>query len=95
MKISKEHYEHIKQAFQTLSVNDNEKHWKHLKQAKKDRTQYIKDIDMRFRWDCFWSRNLSEWVRTTLYPIGINDDHIDTALKNIIKELGFPSTTRK
>lgn len=95
MKIPKEHYEQIKNEFSRLSIDNLKSHWESLEETQKIQTQKIGDIDRRFRWDCFYACRLSSWACKTLYPIGINDNHIDTALARIVKELGLPSTTRK
>jgi hypothetical protein len=39
--------------------------------------------NMRHRWDCFWA---SEFPLDRLYDEGLNDDHIDTALRAIVRE---------
>ena len=36
-------------------------------------------------WDAVWSAGLEAWICDTLYPY-LNDDHIDTALRNIARE---------
>lgn len=45
-----------------------------------------KDFDARFRWDCLHRAGLVPWVCEHVYPYA-NDDHIDTALRRIIREL--------
>jgi len=40
----------------------------------------------RYRWDLLWSSALSIWVSDNLYPY-LNDTHIDTALRTIVKDL--------
>lgn len=47
-----------------------------------------KDIEKRLRWDCLYAAGLTPFICDNLYSY-LNDDHIDTALKNIIKELGI------
>ena len=42
--------------------------------------------DMRFRWDLLYAAKLSPWISANLYHY-LNDNHIDTALRNILKEL--------
>ena len=79
MKITKEHYSILKSKIAELPRNEVLKH-KSL--------QLGKDIDKRFRWDLFHKASLSRFAVTELYHY-VNDDHIDTALKNIIKELEF------
>jgi hypothetical protein len=44
----------------------------------------------RCRWDYLWSANVSKWIRSSLYGENdLNDEHIDTALRNIMKDLGL------
>lgn len=40
-----------------------------------------------FRWELLWMTN-PDRADFDLYADGINDDHIDTALRNIVVELG-------
>ena len=47
-----------------------------------------KDKAMRFRWDLFIAAELSTFASDELYQY-LNDDHIDTALKSVIKELNY------
>lgn len=81
MKIKKEHYEHMKQEISKL---DKEKVASYKDSLKSDGR--IKDIDKRFRWDLSYAAKLAPWVCDNLYSY-MNDDHIDTALKNIVKDL--------
>jgi len=50
---------------------------------------------MRFRWDLFWGgcRSRPGGLSFNLYDGGINDDHVDTVLRNVVKELNL--TIRK
>ena len=81
MKIKAEHYEHMKQA---ISKVDKEIAASHKASLKDD--PRVKDIDKRFRWDLLYAAKLSIWMCDNLYSY-MNDDHVDTALKNIVKEL--------
>lgn len=91
MKITTEHYEFIKSAIQsnfTVSlVNDHrtfiENEWKrdHLKFEKEN-------VEKRLRWDLLWLSVTSAWICANIYKYAA-DPHIDTALKQIVKELGF------
>lgn len=85
MKIRKEHFEHIRK-----QIHD------HLR-AKPDipenyrngnfyRAERCKDVDKRFRWDMLYAAVSSAWICENLYPY-LNDDHIDTALRNIVPNL--------
>ena len=84
MKITPEHYEFIKSAIQnnfTVSlVNDHRTFIENEGKAK--------DIDKRLRWDLLWLSVTSAWICGTIYKYADNT-HIDTALKKIVKELGF------
>jgi hypothetical protein len=44
------------------------------------------DIEKRIRWDYCFGAGLSPWICDNLY-IYLNDTHIDTALKSIMREL--------
>ena len=41
----------------------------------------------RFRFDWQYAAISSHWVAGVIYPTGCNDDHIDTALRAIAREL--------
>lgn len=43
---------------------------------------FVKDADKRLRWDLLWA---SRFETVRLYALGYNDDHIDTALRKILK----------
>jgi len=80
MKIKPEHYNHIKQAIDAIPEKLKQSHFESLKLD--DR---VKDIGKRFRWDCFNYAGLTTFACDTLYSY-MNDTHIDTALKSIVKE---------
>ena len=80
MKIKQEHYEYIKQ-----EIKKNWRYSDQIKQAIKNAKNY-KDFNKRFRWDMFWLAGLSKYASDNLYTY-CNDDHIDTVLRKIIKEL--------
>lgn len=46
-----------------------------------------KDTEMRFRWDLYWSIRKMLPIKTLDNLRLLNDSHIDTALKKIVKEL--------
>lgn len=50
-----------------------------------------KDTDMRFRWDnlvmAAIEGNSARWICDVLYPLGLNDDHIDTALRKAVADV--------
>lgn len=80
MKIKPEHYTYMKQAISNVNV-----------EAIKERIALgnaPKDYAMRLRFDCLYASGLTAWVCDTLYSYA-NDNHIDTALKSICKELNI------
>jgi hypothetical protein len=46
-----------------------------------------KDIEKRIRWDLMYVSVGSRWVCDNIYPLGMNDTHIDTALRKIVGEI--------
>ena len=77
MKMSTEHYNYIKSEITKLPRDQVLAH-KELCLGK--------DQPMRFRWDLLYAAKLSTWICDNLYSY-LNDSHIDTALKSIVKEL--------
>lgn len=84
MKITPEEFAHILAAIRPLESRLNA----HAEALAKD--SRVKSLPMRLRWDAFWSANLSGWASEFLYKRGCNDKHIDTALREVMKQLGFP-----
>ena len=85
MKIKNVHYSHMLGAISTLDKQNIKEHFKWLKTQ-----ENVKDINKRLRWDAFFAAGLSSYASRTLYTY-LNDDHIDTALKNIAATLRFPT----
>ena len=83
MKITQEHYDHMKKAINTLNRDNVDTHSKTVKSSGK-----YKDFSKRMRWDLFYMANLTKFACDTLYDY-VNDDHIDTALRSIVKDLNF------
>jgi len=93
MKISAQGYAGLKQEFIRAELTKNQV-LEHKQKLLDD--PRVKDINLRLRWDCFYhvTRNLrdrNEDLYKELYGLngvrGLNSDHIDTALRNIFKEL--------
>jgi len=78
MKIKPEHYNHVKQEMAKIPIETVRQHKENLKLDLR-----VKDLDMRLRWDWFRAAGLHCDV---LYKY-LDDTHIDTALKKIVKEL--------
>jgi hypothetical protein len=83
MKIKQEHYEYMKQAIAPL-IGKVPAHIEYLKAEGK-----AKDYNKRLRWDLMYAANLSTFVCDNLYNY-MDDTHIDTALRAIMKELNIP-----
>jgi len=88
MKMTKEHYNFIKGAISCLDKNLIKEHKQFIIDEGK-----AKDINKRLRWDCFHATKIKigDGIGQDGLPLYsyLNDDHIDTALRNIIKELNI------
>ena len=76
MKISKEHFEELKFAIEAAMAASPNK-W----------DEYKKNglTAMRFRWDALHlSDAATRLLNRKLYQAGLNDDHVDTALRRIM-----------
>lgn len=96
MKMKTEHYKNIKRKIQALGSNEKllEVLQRYLERDKSiPRIEQAKNLNMRFRWDILHHvfHNDFDFITKTLYSY-LHDDHIDTALKAIIKEI-LPETT--
>lgn len=40
--------------------------------------------EKRWRWDLLWAAKISPWISANVYPYA-NDEHIDTALRKILR----------
>ena len=81
MKIKQEHYNHIKNAIMNCGTTINEQRLNILNSGKQP-----KDFYKRLRWDMSYLANLTPYICANLYSY-LDDTHIDTALRAIIKEL--------
>ena len=82
MKITPEHYDYMLAAITPLTGK--------LKafQEKAKADPNFNQSAMRLRWDALWASGISAWLSVNVYPYA-NDDHIDTALRSIFKEIGI------
>ena len=82
MKITKEHYSHMKQAI--ACVWTKEKHDAHrafiVNEGKSN------DVERRLRFDWMYYAGLNKFICNDIYAYA-NDEHINTALKNIVSEI--------
>jgi hypothetical protein len=81
MKISPAHYAHMKFALAKIPTNDVKAHRAHIISEGK-----AQDIEKRLRWDLSYAAGLTSWFCREIYSYA-NDDHIDTALRKIMREL--------
>lgn len=60
------------------------------------RSEVTKDLDVRYRWDLFHATGLSAsgWTHK-LYATGVNDEHLDTALRAVVPSLWRPATAEE
>lgn len=80
MRMSQDHYGYIYNA-----IKQNRKDISLYKESLKKEAS-VKNIEARLRWDLLYIWVGSRWVCDNLYTY-LNDDHIDTALRRIFKEL--------
>lgn len=82
MKIKPEHYQHMKAAIDEVvkRVNPTEYRAQIVAEGKS------KDPDKRVRWDYSYAAKLSRFFCDEIYPYA-DDSHIDTALRQIFKDL--------
>lgn len=79
MKLKPEHYAHIRDSIKAAVEKHN---------LPKEEVYTVQNnlSSKRYRWDLLWAAKLSVWISDNIYSYA-NDDHIDTALRNIIREL--------
>lgn len=81
MKIKPEHYAHMLAAMcdaQAARPTETRDYYA--------RMGFGKDTAKRHRWDLCYAAQLSSWICDNLYSY-MDDTHIDTALRSIVKEL--------
>lgn len=82
MKVSPEHLNMLVEAIRPLS----DKIIPHAN-ALPTSARPPKNLPMRVRWDAFWAAKIDA---SPMYAYGCNDEHIDTALREVMRQLGFP-----
>ncbi len=85
MKIKPEHYNHMERMIHLTVTNIGHDKLQAHKDSLKD-DERVKDINKRFRWDICHAAQLNQFMCEELYEY-LNDDHIDTALRQVIKNL--------
>ncbi len=95
MKIKREHYEYIREAMRPFAPRAAQLR-EELPRTRPDRygPNGAGNLEKRVRWDIFNAAIPSVWVCDNLYrdgmngpSTGVNDEHIDTALRAIMREI--------
>lgn len=82
MKMTQPHYDHMKSAIALIwTQGQHDTHRQFIINEGK-----AKDIEKRLRHDWKYSARLTRWICDDLYSY-LDDTHIDTALKRMMKEL--------
>lgn len=103
MKIKPEHLKRL-EALIKLTNNENNRELYRTRDPSIYKVNEIKDLNRRFRWDCMWAdctgpkftvdgMDLKQYVQTRRMLVAemysyMTDDHIDTALRSLVKPLG-------
>ena len=82
MLITPQHFAELKKF---IVAHDTEYRRQQYKSGEFPRSNLVKDLNKRYRWDLYWATVPSSLVNE-LYKY-VNDEHIDTALRNIIPPL--------
>ena len=85
LKIKPQHYRHILGQFKTLTIKEVRDEVKHAKSLNVAPALANK----RVRHNLMKRRISSSWIAENLYPY-MNDSHLDSALKKIVKEVEIP-----
>ena len=85
MRMDADYYEELSA---TIAVYDTAEERARYRAGDFPRALLVEDLDKRYRWDLFY---LAEWdlrvKRYVLLDPALNMDHIDTALRRIVKAL--------
>lgn len=86
MKMSAESFQKLSDMIKPIDTPERREHYDDL--FNRGLLNHVKDFNMRYRWDCFWAvPNDVRWpLINHWYDVEkLNDTHIDTALKTIIR----------
>ncbi|WNO06023.1 hypothetical protein [Rhodoferax mekongensis] len=83
MKIKPEHLDTLRQHIAALDTPERREQYR---KGDFPRAEAVKDLNKRYRWDLFNAAVPAKWVCDVLYKYS-HDEHIDTALRNIVKPL--------
>ena len=80
MKIQAEHYSYMREKISPLKGQIESFRQRIINEGQ------ARDVEKRLRWDLAYIADLTWWLCDNVYPYA-KDDHIDTALRSIMKEL--------
>ncbi|MGX9389612.1 hypothetical protein ACWX0O_01680 [Nitrobacteraceae bacterium UC4449_H16] len=81
MKLTQEHVAHMTAAIAKIPEYKVAAHRQFIVNEGKS-----KDVEKRLRWDLSYYAGLTPWICEHVYSYA-NDDHVDTALRAIMREL--------
>lgn len=86
MKLKPEDYAHLKKTITSFLITHNlSDHRSRINYHQACPDTHVIDVEKRLRWDLCYMAHLTEYICMKIYPYA-NDDHIDTALRKIMKE---------
>lgn len=88
-KIKAQHpevFNHIKTAIETYLLA-NPDLVENYQTGKFPRSEAVKNLQLRFCFDVMWLSGLTAYISQTVYPLGFNDDHLYSALKQIVPKI--------
>jgi hypothetical protein len=84
MKITDAHFRELEGLIRTLDAEEVRQSYR---EGNFPRSEMVKDLDKRYRWDLFWAATRSEFKLRDALNAYLNDSHIDTALRAMVKPL--------
>jgi hypothetical protein len=84
MKVSPDAYAHMKGQIALIGAEKAAAHRQFILNEGK-----AKDVEKRLRWDLSYYAQLTLFLCDTIYPSGCDDTHVDTALRAIMRDLGY------
>lgn len=83
MKVPSDSYQNFKNSFRDLMPQMDQMRASIAEEGK------ARDPEKRLRWDCLWKAVPSEEIIHLYNEHGCNDEHIDTALRSVMRDLAI------
>lgn len=83
MKIKPEHLAHMQAEIAPLDTPERRKLYL---EGRFPNASKVTDLNKRYRWDLLHAAQLTTWLCDTVYRYA-HDDHVDSALRSIVKDL--------